>query len=662
MPVKPGREYARLIRPTRNQAPTEYNLQYKRWPQHSTAITCGFSSAKGKLVKAGRIWSSSKPRKSTVPTTQPSTPYPESTWDSVTGKAANSDAESLFDILSCTDDSTCGKDLSKTLKTSQAELHIRPGSTDPKFCVNEKKCKDRTYQRKQCALMNQPGNTRKAWMNRDEEEHYQKDLQDDISAKLQCLSVYSGMSSKHDTVPSRKSPAIESRNKSVNSCKISLSDEALNTSNRPTTPMNVHVQYNKNPVRGNSYESLPKNTVINSPRDKVSDWRNHPLEDDDKLVAHHLKPGGKVAPNTPRTHAYKKRKMNLGNGIDVASLRKIYTEATNDELQKLARNFKSLLGSTSSRNSVVRNHYTTVKDEIPCDVTEGTMTKEESDQLRVAAFKRSQKAVGYLHKHAWMTSYNLDYCKKWETDVTDDISSKMKEDNDGDNESAEATEVKEHFKSNELKSKIENEEDSGENPDNKKKEDQANMVKNENRKSPKTVSISTPEDEETRNKRTASEAEKILKETERLEEREFRSMFREDGKPKMKFDTTSGQTYKGHPGRKPEEPVWANKTVVSLGSGHWNTLWEHYDGWEPEKDEKRAASDMVPKKRGERNKYKIKVYEKGEPCSPRCPNRNSVYGSYGAGAQSPRKTNVSFITEYMRKFTHMPLPKKHVRV
>ena len=61
---------------------------------------------------------------------------------------------------------------------------------------------------------------------------------------------------------------------------------------------------------------------------------------------------------------------------------------------------------------------------------------------------------------------------------------------------------------------------------------------------------------------------RLLNEVYALEEREYDSMLGNDGKPKMKFDTTSGYTYKGIQPQKQEEPAWANKTMVSLGRYH----------------------------------------------------------------------------------------------
>ncbi|XP_077972676.1 uncharacterized protein LOC120339408 isoform X2 [Styela clava] len=647
MPPKTGREYARLIKPTRNHAPTEYNLQYKRWPQHATEIRKDSTSTnvKGKLVRAGRIWSSSKPRKrSTILSDTVTTSYPKSS-DSVTGKAATCDSDSVFGVLSCTDIDNNNGDLSKSLQTTQAQLHTRPELSvqiDPTKSY-ERERKTRTRQENICALGKASAPIKKAWLTKEEEENYQKELQDDISAKLRCMSVYSGIASSHATTHSQKSSTKESRAKTIESCKLSLSDEALKKTNTSARPQSL-VEYCKNPTKNTSCDSIYKNTTENSHEDASSDWRFYYPQEVEHSPVPCLKSGGKVPPKSPPVHEHKKRKLNLGDGIDVDNLRKIYTNATDEELKKLRRTFIGLLGGTHSRERVVRKQYTSTKEKLPLDVSGEPMTKEDFDKIRVSSFRGSQKVVGHPHKDTWISSYNLDYCRKWSD-----------------------TEVKEHFKSNELPEEDENNgersitaRDSGE-----KEEDENSEKANEKEQSAEiTTTTPTREDDgNAKRKQRASEDERILKEANAIEEREFRKMFREDGEPKMKFETTSAQTYKGLPCRKPEEPVWAHKTLVSLGSGHWNTLWEHYDGWELENDiSKKKVQDTVPKKRSERNKYKIKIYEHGEPCTPRNQCKKKVYGNYGGGIQKDRKTNVSFMTEYMRKFTQMPLPKKHVRI
>jgi len=55
-----------------------------------------------------------------------------------------------------------------------------------------------------------------------------------------------------------------------------------------------------------------------------------------------------------------------------------------------------------------------------------------------------------------------------------------------------------------------------------------------------------------------------MKEAELIENAEYETLFRKDGRPKMEAHTTSG-TFKAWKAKKPEVPIWADKTMVSLG-------------------------------------------------------------------------------------------------
>uniref|UniRef100_H2Z045 Uncharacterized protein n=1 Tax=Ciona savignyi TaxID=51511 RepID=H2Z045_CIOSA len=79
------------------------------------------------------------------------------------------------------------------------------------------------------------------------------------------------------------------------------------------------------------------------------------------------------------------------------------------------------------------------------------------------------------------------------------------------------------------------------------------------------------------------ERDRIIKEADDIEEREFQALFEPGGKIKM--DMESSSKFKAHPTKPPETPIWANKTVVSLGSGHWNLPLNKGDDWRLEEED-----------------------------------------------------------------------------
>uniref|UniRef100_H2Z064 Uncharacterized protein n=1 Tax=Ciona savignyi TaxID=51511 RepID=H2Z064_CIOSA len=228
------KERIRLIKPTRPQAPTEYNLQYKRWPLRPFTYDT-FRVDKKTLKRDIPKEKETKSAEDAETVNTFSSAYPCSTQSE-----QQSEDSSKLSVPSQYEEDKTDNVLSSALHTSTAKMHVRTNQS--KMGKKQSACRPNT------TLGTRSGQNADSTM---------KKLEKDFSNKLRYLTAYSNIASTKGTSSSSSKAVKKHRRREawVREGNTSSPSEKLPINKERTTATQEH-QTNNSPPK------LPKNDKL----------------------------------------------------------------------------------------------------------------------------------------------------------------------------------------------------------------------------------------------------------------------------------------------------------------------------------------------------------------------------------------------------------------
>ncbi|CAK8675923.1 unnamed protein product [Clavelina lepadiformis] len=331
------REQIRLLKPSRPKAPTEYNLQYKRWPPRP------FTYDSFRIVNSSdrkKTPSLKSDLESTCETRfTSSTGYPASSITRTQDQASHSvntvqsASESEPDVLS----KEWFKDyeLTSALRAKTAVLHDRP--------VRQKPVRNNSAKNSGPAKCGQLAST-------SQEELSKKGqlMETEFSVKLRHLNNSLGKDKQHSVQPSHYREAWTNEDHTTKQQKTSGHKPKQRVRSDPLKMRDLcavidHIDgedwSSDLPADSGCFETLPsEKSIANIRSDSVIDVKPFDMEKQPTSKSS-TKPINKDLPRENR-----RKKSSMLEGIDEASLRKIYGDLSSDDIRRLQRTYKGVVG------------------------------------------------------------------------------------------------------------------------------------------------------------------------------------------------------------------------------------------------------------------------------------------------------------------------------